>query len=117
MAAETKKERKATKSKEDGNFLTNAITSVRTYLSEVRSELNKVSWPERADVIRLTRIVLLVTIISGLFLGAISIFFSKLVQFGIESGTNNWIVFVVIFAVIIGVTVYLFRRDTQKSGY
>jgi preprotein translocase SecE subunit len=117
MAAETKKERKATKSKEEGNFLTNTITNIRTYFGEVRSELNKVSWPERADVIRLTRIVLLVTIISGLFLGAISIFFSKLVEFGIESGTNNWLVFVVIFLVIIGITIYWFRRDNQKTGY
>lgn len=116
MAAETKKERKKSKPK-DGNFLTNTLSGTRTYFGEVRSELNKVSWPERPDVIRLTRIVLLVTILSGLILGLLSFMFSQLIKFGIAEGTNNWIVFVVIFIAIIGGTIYVFQRENQKAGY
>ena len=115
-AKEIKKERKKPKVKEGGtgNVVTNTLTNIRTYLSDVRAELNKVSWPDRADVIRLTRIVLLVTILSSLALGIISIFFSELVRYGIDAYP---IIFVVIFAVIIVTTVYLFRRDSQKTGY
>ena len=114
-AKEVKKERKKTKVKEGGtgNVVTNTITNIRTYLSDVRSELNKVSWPERDDVIRLTRIVLLVTILSALTLGTISILFSELIKYGIQ-----WpIIFVVIFVAVIATTIYLFRRDSQKSSY
>ncbi|MDQ7033981.1 MAG: preprotein translocase subunit SecE [Anaerolineae bacterium] len=46
MATETKKDRKKSKSK-DGNFLTSMMDGTRTYIGEVRSELKKVSWPER----------------------------------------------------------------------
>ena len=73
-AKEIKKDRKKAKVKEGGstgNVVTNTITNIRTYLSDVRAELNKVSWPDRADVIRLTRIVLLVTVLSSLAFRAI----------------------------------------------
>jgi preprotein translocase SecE subunit len=123
MAAETKaevnevkKERKKPKVKEGGstgNVVTNTLTNVRAYFTDVRAELNKVSWPDRADVIRLTRIVLLVTVLSSLALGAIAILFSELVRYGVEYP----IIFVVIFAAVIGATIFLFRRDSQKTGY
>ncbi|MDQ7025107.1 MAG: preprotein translocase subunit SecE [Anaerolineae bacterium] len=116
MATETKKDRKKSKSK-DGNFLTSMMDGTRTYIGEVRSELKKVSWPERPDVIRLTRIVLIVTIISGLVLGLMSFGFSQLIKFGIVGGTNNWIIFVVIFIALIGGAIYMFQRENQKTGY
>ena len=113
MAAETnsesKKSRKKNKAKEGNSF----ITGVRTYIQEVRTELNKVSWPERPDVIRLLWIVLATTIVSGLVLGLLSAGFSELIAIGIQLP----IIFVVIFVVIVGVTVYMFQRDNQKTGY
>ena len=57
--------------------------------------------------------VLLVTILSSLALGAIAILFSELVRYGVEYP----IIFVVIFAAVIGTTIFLFRRDSQKTGY
>ena len=109
MAAETKNERKKGKQKE-GNSI---ISGVRTYISEVRTEINKVTWPERPDIIRLTRIVLIVTVVSGLVLGALSLFFSEFIQIGLEFP----IIFVVTFAAIIAITIYMFQRDKQKVGY
>ena len=109
MATETKKERKKGKQTEGNSF----INGVRTYLSEVRTELNKVTWPERDDVVRLTRIVLIVTIVSGLVLGLLSLIFSELIKYGLDLP----IIFVVIFAAIIAITIYMFQRDKQKVGY
>ena len=113
MAAETKgeskKSQKKNKPKEGNSF----ISGARTYLQEVRTELNKVSWPDRPDVIRLLWIVMAVTVASGLVLGGLSIAFSELIKVGVQFP----VVFVVIFAAIIGVTIYMFQRDSQKTGY
>lgn len=41
------------------------------FLREVRVELSKVVWPSRAQTIKLTIIVIMVTIIVGFFIGGI----------------------------------------------
>jgi len=46
------------------------------YIRETRSELQKVRWPTRQEAIRLTQIVLVVTIAMSLFLWLADIFFS-----------------------------------------
>jgi preprotein translocase SecE subunit len=114
---ETKKDNKKPKVKEagQGNIVTNTLTTIRTYFTDVRSELNKVSWPDRADVIRLTRIVLIVTILASLALGAISIGFSELIRFGLTQGTYNWLIFAVIFVAVILITLDLFRQPENRA--
>jgi len=116
MAAETKKERKkraaanaATKSESNGNIFTNFMT----YLREVRNELNKVTWPTREEVANLTRIVLIVTILSSLILGAVGAGFTLLTEFGLE----NALVFVVLFAAIVIGAIYYMRRGNTRSSY
>ena len=42
--------------------------AVVRYIRETRTELQKTRWPERSEAIRLTQIVLAVTISMGLFL-------------------------------------------------
>jgi len=102
MAAETK-----TKN-ESKNFLAN----FRSYLGEVRTELNKVSWPDREDVVRLTRIVLLVTAVTSLGLGALSIGLTLFLdQFGFEYP----LVLVVLFVIIAIATWWSFRQEDSKS--
>lgn len=103
MATETK-----TKN-ESKNFLVN----FRSYLGDVKSELNKVSWPTRDDVVRLVRIVLLVTVVTSLGLGALSIGLTLFLdQFGFEYP----LVLVVIFVIMAGGTWWSFRQDDSK-GY
>lgn len=116
MAAETKKARKkraaetATgKSESKGNIFTN-FTS---YIREVRNEMNKVTWPTRDEVANLTRIVLIVTILSSIILGAMGAGFTLLTEFGLE----NVIVFVVIFTAIVIGAVYFTRRGNTRSSY
>lgn len=50
------------------------------FLKEVRSELEKVSWPSREEAIRLTGIVILVSVAVGIFIGIFDYIFTKLMQ-------------------------------------
>lgn len=51
------------------------------FLKEVKSELAKVVWPSRAEVVRLTWVVILVSLIVGLFIGALDFIFTRLFSF------------------------------------
>lgn len=103
MAAETK-----TKN-ENKSFIAN----IRSYLGEVRTELNKVSWPSREDVIRLVRVVLLVTLVTSLGLGALSIGLTLFLdQFGFEYP----LILVVLF-ILIAVGTWWSFRETESKGY
>ena len=50
------------------------------FLKEVRDELQKVVWPTRDEVIRLTIVVLIVSLIVGVFLGGADLILTKLVE-------------------------------------
>jgi preprotein translocase subunit SecE len=50
------------------------------FLKEVRDELQKVVWPTRDEVIRLTIVVLIVSLGVGLFLGGADLILTKLVE-------------------------------------
>jgi preprotein translocase subunit SecE len=119
MAAETKKsEEKELKEKESsGNLLEN----IRSYFADVRTELNKVSWPSREDVIRLTRIVLATITVASITLGLLSIVLAYVlndthfnaVLDSIRIGKPLFLA--VLFAIILGVTWWSFRQDSNKS--
>jgi preprotein translocase subunit SecE len=48
------------------------------FLKEVKSEMEKVSWPSKNEAIRLTSIVILASIIMGAFIGGLDLTFTKL---------------------------------------
>ncbi len=50
------------------------------FLKEVLGELKKVTWLSRREVLHLTIIVLVVTVVSGLVFGAVDYGFSKLID-------------------------------------
>jgi preprotein translocase subunit SecE len=54
-------------------------TTPVSFLKEVRDELKKVVWPTRAEVIRLTGVVIIVSVGVGIFLGATDFILTKLV--------------------------------------
>ncbi len=98
----------------EGNFFTRAVNGLREYFSDVRSELEKVSWPTREEALRLTRIVLIVLLVSAVVMGFVNFVFERFVAFGIQ----NPIVFVVLLAVCVGVALWAFRRrGASRSGY
>lgn len=52
--------------------------NVLTYLGEVKDELKKVSWPKREDTIRMTQIVLVGSLVVGLYVGGLDYLFTNL---------------------------------------
>ena len=47
------------------------------FLGEVKTELLKVTWPTKEEVIRLTAVVILISLIVGLFVGGLDFIFTK----------------------------------------
>ena len=48
------------------------------FLQEVRAELTKVSWPNRDQVIKLTIVVIVVSLILGMYIGGLDLVFTRL---------------------------------------
>jgi len=59
-------------------FVIKMAKSPVTFLKEVRDELKKVVWPSREEVTRLTLIVIIVSLLVGVFLGGLDFVFAKL---------------------------------------
>lgn len=49
-------------------------------MREVRGELTKVVWPKREEVIKLTMVVFLFSVIVGAYLGGLDLIFTKLLE-------------------------------------
>jgi len=54
---------------------------VMQFLSEVKSELKKVTWPSKEELKGSTTVVIILTFLLGLFIGAIDFFVSKIITF------------------------------------
>ena len=51
-----------------------------SFFSEVKTELLKVSWPKREDVVKLTVIVFLVSGLVGAYVGGLDYLFTKALE-------------------------------------
>lgn len=96
-----------------GNAITRPLYRLADYWRDVRSELNKVSWPTREETIQLTRIVLLTTIISAIVLGVITLLFTELFRLGL----GQPLIFIGLFVVVVALVVMFLRRGDQRSTY
>lgn len=56
------------------------MNSAGVFLGQVREELGKVVWPTRNEVTRLTSVVIIVSLLVGLFLGGIDYVLTKLLE-------------------------------------
>ncbi len=56
------------------------MKAVIGYLKEVKGELDRVDWPKKDEVVRLTAVVFLISAIVGAYLGGLDIAFTKLVE-------------------------------------
>ena len=57
------------------------MKQVLAFLTEVKLELSKVTWPKRNEVIKLTLIVFIISGIVGAYTGALDFVFTKLLEF------------------------------------
>ncbi len=53
---------------------------IRDFLKSVRSEMRKVTWPSRPEVIRSTLIVLITVIVFAIFIGGIDLLFLQILN-------------------------------------
>jgi preprotein translocase subunit SecE len=54
-----------------------AITMNQNFVSDLIEELKKVTWPSRKETIRLTTIVIVISLIIGIYIGIIDILMAK----------------------------------------
>jgi preprotein translocase subunit SecE len=107
--------RRERESKSGGNLITRSFRAIGGYLGETRDELQKVTWPSRQDSMRLSGIVLAVTIVFSIGLGILDFLYGELFALGFGGGSNNWLVFVV-FAVVVIVVVTLGLRWIRRNS-
>lgn len=50
------------------------------FLSEVKTELLKVTWPTKDEVARLTTVVIIISVIVGAFLGVLDFILTKIIE-------------------------------------
>lgn len=50
------------------------------FFTEVKAELSKVTWPTKDQVIRLTMVVIIISLAVGLFIGGLDFILTKLVE-------------------------------------
>lgn len=60
------------------NFLQRFVQGSQRFIQETVGELRKVSWPTRQEAFNLTKIVLAVIIVIGLFLGLMDFLYAQL---------------------------------------
>jgi preprotein translocase subunit SecE len=56
------------------------LTGIRRYLTESWAELKKVAWPTRETVIRLTLLVIAVSLVVGIYIFVLDTIFNTLVE-------------------------------------
>lgn len=95
-----------------GNFIQRTVRGLGEYFEGVRSELQKVAWPTREDLRRLTIIVVIALIISSIILGSISFGFTELFKVGLD----NPLLLLGFMAVAIALGVVWSRRQDRRSS-
>lgn len=56
-------------------------TTPVSFLRETKEELKKVVWPDRSEVIRLTTVVIFVSVAVGLYIGGIDFILTNILSF------------------------------------
>ena len=57
------------------------LEKTKTYLKEVKVEMNKVNWPTRTETINYTLVVIGVSIVVSAYLGALDFIFTSVLNF------------------------------------
>jgi len=65
-----------------------ADNRITKYFKEVRAELRKVTWPSRAEALRLSAIVMVVLVVASAFMALVDYAFSWLMRLTIGLGTG-----------------------------
>ncbi|HUN09298.1 MAG TPA: preprotein translocase subunit SecE [Aggregatilineales bacterium] len=95
-----------------GNALTRPFIGLGNYIEGVRAELEKVTWPTRGEAFRLTRLVLIATIVSSIILGIVGFIYNQIFVLG----STTPLIFGVLLVVVIGGFAYYLRQSNRRTG-
>lgn len=56
------------------------MTRVRNYVASVRTEIGRVSWPSRKEVVTLTVLIILLALVLGLYLGLADLIITQILR-------------------------------------
>lgn len=56
------------------------MISPLTFLRQTQDELKKVTWPTRNEVVRLTLVVIVISVLVGLYIGGLDFIFTKMLE-------------------------------------
>jgi preprotein translocase subunit SecE len=56
------------------------IERIKTYIAETRTELKKVTWPSRQDLIDSTRVVIIASLLLTVFVGVVDQILSRIIK-------------------------------------
>ncbi len=57
------------------------LTRIRDYVTSVRTEIGRVSWPSRKEVVSLTVLIILLAIVLGIYLGLADLIVTQILRF------------------------------------
>ncbi len=52
----------------------------QNFIQEVREELKKVTWPSRKEVVRLTLVVIIISLVMAFYIGLLDVVFAKVLE-------------------------------------
>lgn len=55
-----------------------------TFLKQVQAELTQVTWPSKQEILRLTFVVIAISVFVGIYLGIVDFIFTKLLEFIVQ---------------------------------
>jgi preprotein translocase subunit SecE len=57
------------------------VRNVSSFFGEVKGELSKVVWPKKEEVIKLTLLILIISVIVGAYVGGLDYAFTLLLEY------------------------------------
>ncbi len=72
-----------------GNRTVGWIRRARDFLVSVRAEVGKVSWPTQKELVKATRMVVVLTLILGVVLGLVDLLLTRILIDGVASLTSR----------------------------
>ena len=71
-----------------GNRVVGWVRRTRDFLVAVRAEMGKVSWPTQKELVKATRMVVVLTLIIGIVLGLVDLLLTKILIDGVAALTR-----------------------------
>lgn len=93
------------------------VRPIYNYLDASLNEMRKVTWPTREETVRLTRMVLVLTILASVILGTIDVFYGWWFRQALDNETLFLGLAVIVGGLGLAFTYFVFVRRDQYNPY